>query len=63
MKPGDYVRTPRFLNVRIEEVFDNMEEARDAGYTETTHYRDDPNYGILGKSIGLNRMKFAAFRK
>lgn len=63
IKKGDIIRTPRFLNVRIEEVFKSETEAKQAGYTETTHYWDNPNYGIYGRSIDMYHMKFAAFRK
>ena len=58
VKVGDYIRTPRFLNVRIEEVFPNERACREAGYTEPTHYKGD--VVVLGKSIGWNRMVFAA---
>lgn len=36
IKVGDYVRTPRFLEVRINEVFESEKEMRQAGYTEPT---------------------------
>lgn len=62
MKKGDYIKTPRFLTVRIEEVFENAATAREQGYTEPTHY-DDDNYEISGKHIGTNRMIFAAIIK
>lgn len=61
MKKGDYIYTPRFCNVRIEEVFENRDETRENGYTEPTHYKGD--YEVLGKSIGVNRMVFAAVKK
>ena len=61
MNKGDYIYTPRFCNVRIEEVFENRDEVRENGYTEQTHYRGD--YDVLGKSIGVNRMVFAAVKK
>ena len=61
MKQGDYVITPRFGNVRIAEVFDNMKDAIEAGYTEATHYEGE--YEILGKNIGINRMRFAGIKK
>lgn len=61
MNKGDYIYTPRFCNVRIEEVFENRDEAIESGYTEPTHYRGD--YDVLGKSIGVNRMVFAAVKK
>jgi len=57
MKKGDWVQTPRFCGVRIEDVL-TPEQAREQGYTEPTHY--DGKYEILGKSTGLNRMVFAA---
>ena len=63
MKKGDYVNTPRFLKVQIKEVFDSEREARKNGYTETTHYWDDPEYGIYGKSLDMYHMIFAAFKK
>lgn len=62
MKKGDYVKTPRFLTVKIEKVFRCEANARKAGFTEPTHYRDD-KYGILGKSLDLYCMEFAAYKK
>ncbi len=62
MKQGDMIKTPRFLTVRVEEVFSNMEAAREAGYREPTHY-EDSYYDILGKHTGTNRMQFAAIEK
>lgn len=62
MEIGSYVRTPRFLEVRIKEVFESPEEARKHGFTEPTHYEDE-QYDVLGKSIGLNRMIFAGVKK
>ena len=62
MKQGDYVQTPRFLQCKIEEVFNSAKAARAEGYTEPTHY-DSPNYDVCGKHIGVNRMVFAAIRK
>lgn len=63
MKKGDWVRTPRFLTVKIETVFPSEREAQEAGFRETTHYWGDPEYGILGKQEGACHMVFAAFRK
>lgn len=62
MKKGDWVYTPRFCSVMLEEVFYSQSEAIKAGYNEPTHYKDT-EYGILGKSIGKNQMVFAAFKK
>ncbi len=62
IKVGDYVRTPRFLEVRINEVFGSENEMRQAGYTEPTHYMNY-EWSIRGKSIGINRMIFAACRR
>lgn len=62
IKVGDYVKTPRFLTVRIHKVFESEEEMYQAGYTETTHYVND-DWEICGKSIGVNRMRFVACRK
>ena len=63
MKKGDYVYTPRFLRVKIEDVFENELEARLAGYTESTHYWNDPIYGVYGKTVDMYHMKFAGFKK
>lgn len=62
IKVGDYVRTPRFLNVRIESVLLTEADLFEAGYTEPTHF-DAPDYVVRGKSIGLNQMVFAAAHK
>jgi len=62
LKKGDWVETPRFLRVQIKEVLFRS-DAREQGFTEPTHYWDDPNYDIFGKSIGENRMIFAAVPK
>ena len=62
MEIGNYVRTPRFLEVKIKEVFESPEEARKNGFIEPTHY-EDKQYDVLGKSIGLNRMIFAGVKK
>lgn len=63
MKQGDYVKTPRFGSVKLEAVFGSEAEANAAGYMETTHYWDDPEYGVVGKSIDLYHMEFAAYKK
>lgn len=62
MKKGDYVYTPRFCSVKIQEIFETEKEARAEGYTEPTHY-DNPEYKINGKHTGLNHMIFAAVRR
>ena len=61
MEIGELVHTPRFLKVRIGEIFSDYEQARSAGYTEPTHY-EDHEYDIKGKHTGENRMVFAAIR-
>jgi hypothetical protein len=61
MKIGDFIRTPRFCTVKINEMFDSVKAARAEGYTEPTHYEGE--YEILGKHIGINRMVFAAVKK
>ena len=60
MKKGDWVKVPRFCSVKIEAVL-TREEAGDQGYTEPTNYEGE--YEIFGKSIGENRMTFAAVIK
>ena len=62
MKIGDYVETPKFLNVKIEEMFQDNKTAWDEGYTEPTHYRDE-EWHVRGKRIGINRMMFAAIKR
>ena len=62
MKKGDYVETPRFLKVRIQEVYQDNAQALKDGYTEPTHYRSE-DYHIRGKHIGINRMWFAAIKR
>lgn len=56
---GDTIWTPRFLNVQIEAVFSNEQAMLDAGYTEPTHFKP-ASFTIRGKSLGMNRMTFAA---
>ena len=63
MKKGDYIRTPRFCHVKIEEVFECEREAKKEGYTEPTYYCDNPKFGVYGKSLDMYHMKFAAFKK
>lgn len=62
IKKGSVVHTPRFLDVRISEVYDNQDQLREAGYTEPTHFVD-AEWEVRGKSIDLFRMEFAAARK
>lgn len=62
MKKGDYIMTPRFCTVQISEVYTNNYDARKDGYTEPTHYMNE-EWDVRGKSIGINRMQFAAIRK
>lgn len=64
MKKGDYVKTPRFCTVKLEEVFENEDAARKDGYVEPTHYQyqHSDGYDILGKHTGTNRMVFAAVK-
>lgn len=56
---GMSLRTPRFMTVTIDAVFTTAELMRQAGYTEPTHNKDR-DFVIQGKSIGNNRMVFAA---
>lgn len=62
MKKGDWVNTPRFLNVEIDEVFESQEGAFKAGYKEPTYYQSD-EYDVLGKSLDIYHMVFAAVKK
>lgn len=62
LRVKDWVYTPRFCTVQIKEVFDSESELRDAGYTEPTYYRD-ATYTVLGKSLDMYHMEFAAGKK
>jgi hypothetical protein len=62
MKKGEWIETPRFCKVKIKKVFRSNERANKEGYTEPTHYRNNEYY-IRGKSIGNNRMIFAAIKR
>lgn len=59
---GDMINTPRFLTVKISKIFPDSRSALVEGYSEPTHFEDE-EYEIFGKSIGLNRMIFAAVKK
>ena len=61
MKAGDYVYTPRFCTVKIKEIFTTVEEAHKNGYCEPTYYKGE--YTILGKSLDVYSMEFAAVPK
>lgn len=56
---GSYVWTPRFLDVMLSEVYESREAAMVAGFMEPTHFQSD-YFDVLGKSLGNNRMAFAA---
>ena len=60
MKIGDYVYTPRFGTVQIKDVFKSKKEAVKNGYKEPTYYEGE--YEVLGKSLALNQMSFAAIK-
>lgn len=62
IKLGDNIETPRFLTVRIAAMFESVELAEDCGFTNGTDFRDS-DYHIRGKSIGNNRMLFAAVKR
>lgn len=55
-KVGEYIRTPRFGQVRVKEVFTSYWDMISEGYKEPTHFIGE--YEIKGKSIGVNRMVF-----
>lgn len=61
---GQFVHTPRFCTVRIAEVFSSVAEAAKAGFKEPTHYAWEHNdgYDILGKSLDIYHMTFAAVK-
>ncbi len=57
-KVGDLVSTPRFLTVKVGEVFGSESEMNQAGYREPTHNRE-PDYVVGGKVIDCCTMTFA----
>jgi len=59
---GQQVSVPRFGLVTIKEMFSDERKAEENGYTEPTYY-SDPYYDVRGKSIGINRMEFAAIEQ
>jgi hypothetical protein len=59
---GAVVQTPRFLSVMLSEVFPSREAAFAAGFAEPTHF-ESGCYDVLGKTLGNNRMIFAAAMK
>lgn len=61
MRKGNWINTPRFLQVKIQEVYPTWDDLYAAGYKEPTHYEGD--YVIQGKHIGPDRMQFAAARR
>jgi len=62
MKIGEYIKTPRFGEVKIKAMFFDKVEAWNSGYTEPTNFRDS-EYFVRGKHIGENRMIFAAIAR
>jgi hypothetical protein len=62
MQVGDYVKTPRFLNVKIGAIFGDARLAAECGFVGTTDY-EDGEWDIKGKHSGHNRMIFAAVKK
>lgn len=62
MKVNDYIMTPRFCTVKINEIFETKRDAIEAGFEEPTFYNNS-EYGILGKSIDIHHMIFAGYKK
>jgi len=59
---GSIIYTPRFLGCEISAVFENRNDALDAGYYESTYYNNvscPVVKDVLGKNTGKNTMKFA----
>ena len=61
MKIGESIYTPRFCTVKVTAIFAEEAEARRCGYTEPTYYKGE--YIILGRSLDLYHMEFAAVPK
>lgn len=62
MYVGDWISTPRFCNVKIEQIFICKEEAFGEKFAEPTYYEDD-RYDVYGKSTDIHTMEFAAVKK
>lgn len=62
MKMNDKVYTPRFCTVTISQIFNSRDEAVKAGFAEPTFF-DDPEWIVVGKSLDLCHMVFAAYPK
>lgn len=62
MNIGDRVYTDRFCTVTIKEIFNSRKEAAEQGYTENAYY-DGLGYVVVGRSIDMYHMEFAAYRK
>ena len=62
MKINDWVVTPRFCLVKINEMFDSREAASAAGYTEPTYYKSE-RYGVAGKTLDMYHMVFCGYQK
>lgn len=62
MKIGQCIYTPRFCTVKIKKIFDNVFEAYKGGFKEPTYYDDPEGYEVLGRSIDLYHMEFAAVK-
>lgn len=67
IKTGMYIHTPRFLTVKIKDLYTSEAAAIAAGYQEPTHYEwQDGQYivegvhNVLGKCLDLYTMEFAA---
>ena len=61
MKIGESIYTPHFCTVQVTAIFADEAEAHRCGYTEPTYYKGE--YIILGRSLGLYHMDFAAVPK
>ena len=62
MTIGTKVYTPRFCTVTIEKIFNSREEAMKESFSEPTFF-DDPLWIVVGKSLDLYHMAFAAYPK
>lgn len=62
MKKGDWVNTPRFCKVKIENIYKNKQTAYANGFTEPTYY-DGVDHDVFGKSLDMYHMIFAAVEK
>ena len=62
MEIGKRVNTPRFGEIYVNDIFLDRRGAEMNGYVLLTQFAD-PEWEIRAKVAGVNRFRFAAYRK